>query len=217
MSAAAAATDLFDFDLEYCGGGEMAGSDEAGRGCLAGPLVAAAVVFDYSVGAGRFGQLDGRLDDSKKLSAAVREELFPVIISAASRFAVVMASNHPIDEQGLHRTNLNLLERSLTSLDPPPALCLVDGYHIPDSTIEHQMLRKGDTKSACVAAASVLAKVVRDRLMLQLHQRFPEYGFDHHVGYATKAHRLAIVSHGLCRYHRRSFKINIMPGGGKQD
>lgn len=208
MAAATVMTELFDFDVEYCNGGELAGSDEAGRGCLAGPLVAAAVVFDYSSrGEGRFSQLEGRLDDSKKLSAVRREELFPVIISAASRFAVVIAANTTIDEQGLHRTNLQLLKRSLASLDPPPNMALVDGYSLPDSEIEHQVLTRGDAISACVAAASVLAKVVRDRLMWRLHEQYPQYGFDHHVGYATRAHRQAIARHGICRYHRQSFKL----------
>lgn len=215
MSAAQPATELFSFDLSYSEGGELAGADEAGRGCLAGPLVAAAVVFDYSAGAVRFQDLDGRLNDSKQLRASVREELFPAIIRAASRFSIVIASNLTIDEEGLHRTNLNLLERSLMSLDPPPGLALVDGYRIPDSTVEHQMLSKGDARSACIAAASVVAKVVRDRLMRLLHEQFPEYGFDRHVGYATEAHRLAIASHGLCPYHRRSFKMNLQPLAGK--
>lgn len=215
MSAAQPANDLFSFDLEHSRGGELAGVDEAGRGCLAGPLVAAAVVFDYSVGAVRFQDLDGRLNDSKQLRAAAREELFPEIINAASRFSVVVASNLTIDEEGLHRTNLNLLQRSLLSLDPPPPLALVDGYRIPDSTVEHQMLKKGDARSACIAAASVVAKVVRDRLMGLLHEQFPEYGFDRHVGYATEAHRLAIVNHGLCRYHRKSFKMNLQSLAGR--
>ncbi len=207
MVSLPADADLFAFDADYCGGGELAGADEAGRGCLAGPLVAAAVVFDYSRGPGAFAAL-ARLNDSKKLSRARREELFPLIVGAASRFTIVMAASHTIDDRGLHRTNLALLARSLTSLDPCPPLALVDGYQLPAGP-PHRALKHGDATSACVAAASVLAKVSRDRLMMQLHQRFPQYGFNRHVGYATRDHRQAIAEHGLSSLHRRSFRISL--------
>jgi len=213
VAGARTAAGLFRFDRERAGGGELAGADEAGRGCLAGPLVAAAVVFDYRLlDSGRYQPLMDRLDDSKRLTAGARETLFPLIIAAASRFTVVAASSSTIDEEGLHRTNLRLLEASLERLAPCPALALVDGYALPpDSPVAHEPLTKGDSTSACVAAASVLAKVSRDRMMRVLHGSYPQYGFERHVGYATRAHRQAIARHGLSPQHRRSFSMGPLP------
>ncbi|GBE57131.1 ribonuclease HII [bacterium BMS3Abin01] len=216
LSRTRSAASLFSFDLERGDGGEVAGADEAGRGCLAGPIVAAAVVFDCSLyGSRSFEPLVDRLDDSKRLSAGAREGLYPFIIRNAVRLSIVSAGNMTIDEDGLHRTNLRLLEASLLQLDPCPEHALVDGYALPGSLLEHQPVKKGDARSACIAAASVLAKVTRDRIMRSLHHQFPQYGFERHVGYATKAHRAAIARHGLCRLHRRSFSMGPLPGPEK--
>lgn len=213
MEAASSSAELFSYDLELSGGGELAGADEAGRGCLAGPLVAAAVVFDYSLmSSGRFGALVEELYDSKQLTARKRENLFPQIIGAASRFTVVVASNQTIDSTGLHITNLRALGLSLKRLSPSPALCLVDGYSLPDHGLNHRAVKKGDCKSACIAAASVIAKVSRDRIMISLAPRYPEYNFAGHKGYATPEHRGAIARHGLCELHRRSFNLGSLPG-----
>lgn len=212
MSATAAVSALFEFDLAVCGGArELAGADEVGRGCLAGPIVAAAVVFDYSqVSADQLSPLLAGLGDSKKITAQTREELFPLIVRYASRFTVVSSSSRTIDSDGLNVTNLNVLRRSLEALQPAPPAALVDGHQLlRDCLVPHTAVKKGDSRSACIAAASIIAKVMRDRLMLKLHKRYPEYGFDHHVGYSTLAHRQAIARHGFCPQHRRSFKCEL--------
>lgn len=203
---------LFEFDLEACGGsGEMAGSDEVGRGCLAGPIVAAAVVFDYStLDLDKAAPLLKGLGDSKKLTGAVRERLYPLIIRQAARISITSFSSRTIDEKGLHKTNLRALGRSLETLAPCPENALVDGHlHLPDCRVPHQPLKKGDSRSACIAAASVIAKVIRDRLMRTVHEQYPQYGFDRHVGYSTLAHREAIARHGYCPIHRRSFRCEL--------
>jgi len=210
MARRSPATDLFDFDHEICGRAEIAGADEAGRGSLAGPLVAAAVVFDYSRrGPAQFASLLADLADSKKLTPVARERLYPLITLHASRFAIIVAGNRTIDEEGLHRTNLSALSSSFTALDPCPAAMIVDGRQmLPDGPAGHQPVTKGDSRSACIAAASIIAKVTRDRLMRRLHPLYPQYGFDRHVGYITKEHRLAVDRHGYSALHRRSFKLS---------
>ena len=203
---------LFTFDLEACGcSGEIAGCDEVGRGCLAGPIVAAAVVFDYStLDLEKAGPPLKGLGDSKKLSPAARERLYPVIIRHASRVSITSYTSRTIDEKGLHKTNLRALARSLETLAPCPETALVDGHlPLPDCPVVHRPVKKGDSRSACIAAASIIAKVTRDRLMRTLHHRYPEYGFDQHVGYSTPAHREAIARHGYCSIHRRSFRCEL--------
>ncbi len=206
---------MFDFDLKLCNGTkEAAGADEAGRGCFAGPLVSAAVVFDYS----RFEQCDCRdllagLRDSKKLSRLARERLYPFILRCAVRIAVVVSSPERIDENGVHKTNLADLSRCLEMLAPLPELVLIDGWRLPDGAPPHHPVKGGDSKSACIAAASVIAKVTRDSLMRRFHALYPQYGFDRHVGYGTLAHREAIVRHGYCPLHRRSFKTGLVAAG----
>lgn len=207
---------LFEFDLQACGGdGEVAGADEVGRGCLAGPIVAAAVVFDYtSRKPEAFLPLLEGLGDSKRLTPKLREHLFPLIIRQASRFTIISYSNRTIDRDGLQKTNLRVLARSLEALAHWPAVALVDGHlKLPDCAVPHRPVKKGDSKSACIAAASILAKVTRDRLMLKLHERYPEYGFNGHVGYGSRGHREAIALHGYSPLHRRSFKVTL-PGTG---
>lgn len=211
MISASVANSLFHYDVELCGAGEIAGADEAGRGCLAGPLVAAAVVFDYSLFEnGRFSRLDEQLNDSKKLTEKVRERLFPLVVEAASRFAIVLADSGTIDRCGLHKTNLKALADSLRLVAPCDGPMLVDGrLALPDCSLEHTPVKQGDGRSACIAAASILAKVTRDRVMQKLHQGYPEYGFHKHKGYAAASHKEAIARYGYTPLHRRSFNITL--------
>ena len=196
---------LFAFDRTRCPQGTVAGADEAGRGCLAGPLVAAAVCFDY----GRLSRADLRalsaLDDSKKLARPVREQLLDEILGRARQVAVICFAPQTIDREGLHRCNLAALTAALERLSPRPDLAFVDGFALPGARVAHEAVIGGDGRSAAIAAASIVAKVTRDRLMLRLHERFPQYAFDHHVGYATPEHRAAIAAHGVCSLHRLSF------------
>jgi ribonuclease HII len=197
----------FAFDLTAAGkeGAAVAGADEAGRGCLAGPLAAAAVCLDYAAldEAGREA-LSG-LDDSKRLTRERREALYEHIFRLSSQVVVVLFSPATIDRDGLHRSNLRALSRCLELLDPEPDVALVDGFRLPGCTRDHRAVVGGDRLSAAVAAASIVAKVTRDRVMRGLHDRYPEYGFDSHVGYATAVHQAAICEHGVCELHRLSF------------
>jgi len=180
----------------------LAGVDEAGRGCLAGPLVAAAVTFDYSRVPAR--ALAG-IDDSKALSCARREELYGIILTAAERVSVVSVSAGTIDLRGLHRCNLAALAQALDGLAGAYDLALIDGFDVGRPDLRAQAVVGGDGKSAAVGAASIVAKVVRDRLMRGLDACHPEYGFAQHVGYATRRHREALRVHGPSALHRRSF------------
>ncbi len=197
--------DRFAFDAQLARGGRVAGADEAGRGCLAGPLVAAAVSFNY----GELSEQDlvalAALDDSKRLTKRRREALYGEILIRAERVAIVALCAATIDRLGLHRCNLDALARALERSAPAPSVRLVDGFALPACGLEHQAVVGGDGRSAAIAAASVVAKVTRDRLMLRLHERYPHYGFASHMGYATAAHRAAIVEHGTCELHRLSF------------
>jgi ribonuclease HII len=200
---------LFVFDAEQAqaAGGPpvVAGADEAGRGALAGPLVAAAVCFDYSGWCDQDYAALADLNDSKQIKHERREELFSEIVPRARRIAVVLRSSLSIDERGLHRCNLDALAAALASLTPPPAVAMVDGFALKDCCVPHEAVIRGDSRSAAVAAASIVAKVTRDRLMHRLHARYPQWGFDEHVGYATPDHHEAIIAFGLCDLHRRSF------------
>lgn len=184
------------------GAGALAGADEAGRGCLAGPLVAAAVLFDYSRVSAR--SLAG-IDDSKVLTPTRREELYVRILSAAERVSVVAVSAGTIDARGLHRCNLAALAQALDGLAGTYDLALIDGFDVGRPDLGAQAVVGGDGKSAAVGAASIVAKVVRDRLMRHLDLRHPEYGFAQHVGYGTRRHREALRLHGPCVLHRLSF------------
>jgi ribonuclease HII len=183
----------------------VAGTDEAGRGALAGPLVAAAVLFDYRRLQGRVCSPLAQLDDSKTRTLAQREELYEAVLACASRVSVIVAPALEVDRRGVHRANLSALARALDGLDAPPgALLLSDGFRVPLAR-EHRAIIGGDGTSAAIAAASIIAKVSRDRIMRRLHAAFPEYGFDGHVGYSTPQHREALLLHGPCPLHRRSF------------
>lgn len=208
-------TDPFRFDralLTEVGPGEaggeevdlrLAGVDEAGRGCLAGPLVAAAVVFDYALI--NIGALEG-LTDSKLLSSASREAMYGRILASAARVACTAYSPRTIDEVGLHKCNIAALGRSLDLLDHGYRFAVVDGFDLGRDDLPARAVIGADYKSAVVAAASVVAKVVRDRLMHSLDSRHPEYGFSEHVGYGTSRHRDALRANGPCRLHRMSFQ-----------
>lgn len=181
--------------------------DEAGRGCLAGPLVAAAVCIDLD----RLGRDGARalrdVDDSKRLPESVRLRLAREIMCRADRVAVVSACPGTIDRDGLHRTNLALLARALHALGPVADICLVDGFTLGDRAPAHRAVVGGDRTSFAIAAASVVAKAARDRLMRgPAAAAHPDHGFADHVGYATAAHRAAIADHGVTALHRMSFR-----------
>jgi ribonuclease HII len=183
----------------------VAGADEAGRGCLAGPLVVAAVLLDHERLRGRACAPLGTLDDSKRRTPELRERLFHAVLACADRVAVIVIPAPAIDRDGLHRSNLAGLARVLDRLDPPAsAQLLTDGFRVPLRR-EHRAVVDGDAKSAAVAAASIVAKVTRDRLMRREHERYPEYGFREHVGYSTPQHRAAVRRHGPSPLHRMSF------------
>lgn len=183
----------------------MAGADEAGRGCLAGPLVAAGVLIDYAaLTRSERRRLTG-LDDSKRLEHEQRERLFEDIIQIARRVSIVTRAAAGVDRRGLHKTNLEALAAALAMLRPGNAVCLVDGFQLPNCDLSHRKVIRGDATSAAVAAASIVAKVSRDRQMRRLAEMHPGWGFEEHVGYSTPAHREAIMRFGPSPIHRLSF------------
>jgi len=196
---------LFAFDREL-GCRYVAGADEAGRGSLAGPLVAAAVLFDL----GRLTLADrralSRLNDSKQHTAETREELYPLVLRAAARSVIVSRCVSGIDGRGLHNTNLEALRTALLRVARNETVCLVDGFNVPDFGFEQRAVIDGDCRSAAIAAASVLAKVSRDRYMRKVAARHPEWDFETNVGYSTPEHRAAIAQHGVSPLHRLSFQ-----------
>jgi ribonuclease HII len=196
---------LFDFDrgLDHR---FVAGADEAGRGCLAGPLVAAAVMFDYERLSMSDRRILGGLHDSKQMTEEARMEMFPCVLRAATKTAIVVRSAPGIDRRGLHVTNCEALGDALARLEPgAEAICLVDGFRLPRCEVPHRRVVGGDRTSAAIAAASVLAKVTRDRYMREAAERHPGWGFEEHVGYSTPEHRAAIEELGISPLHRRSF------------
>jgi ribonuclease HII len=183
----------------------VAGADEAGRGSLAGPLVAAAVLIDYGTLSLRDRRALSDLDDSKVRSSEERERLYPRVVRVAARVAVTVRCVPGIDSRGLHVTNLAALARSLERVAIPGAICLVDGFSVPACEVSHQAVVDGDARSAAIAAASVVAKVTRDRYMHSIDPSYPQFGFAGNVGYSTPEHRAAIIEHGPSALHRRSF------------
>lgn len=198
-----AGSPLLDFDRAR--GPRVAGTDEAGRGCLAGPLVAGGVAFDYDAVSDADLSVLAALNDSKKLTADRREDLFGEITRIASAVVVVSRSAAYIDQFGLHRTNLHCLGTALARVGGDTAALLSDGYMPFGVERPCEAVVKGDATSAAVAAASIVAKVSRDRFMRRAAKEFPEYGFEQHVGYSTQSHRDAIVRCGPSVIHRRSF------------
>ena len=180
--------------------------DEAGRGSLAGPLVVAGVLFDYEwLREHRCRPLAG-LNDSKQLTHEEREELFHAVVSCGSSITVRAISSERIDREGLHRSNLEGMRSCLRDLAPPAEACLVDGFRLGPSAPSHTAVVDGDERSAAIAAASVVAKVVRDRAMRRMDALFPAYGFSSHVGYITPRHSAVVRALGPSEIHRRSFQ-----------
>ena len=177
----------------------IAGVDEAGRGPLAGPVVAAAVLFAPG------WQLEG-LDDSKKLSSQARQRLFPIIKDQAMGYGVGIVDVKTIDEINILQAALLAMKYAVGALPEKPNLLLIDGNKSIDYEAEQWAIVKGDSLSQSVAAASILAKVTRDKLMKQYHEQFPQYAFNKHKGYGTRLHRDLIKKHGPCPIHRRTFK-----------
>lgn len=176
----------------------ICGVDEAGRGPLAGPVCAAAVILPPHL------EIPG-LTDSKKLTDKKRRELFPVIQEQAIAFGIGLASEREIDEMNILNATFLAMQRALDQLNVRPDLALVDGNRETDFGLPVKTVVKGDSLSANIAAASVLAKVTRDDIMLEQAKLYPEYGFDIHKGYGTKAHYAALREHGHCAIHRLSF------------
>jgi ribonuclease HII len=182
----------------------IAGADEAGRGACAGPLVAAACVLPP----GRRGRVPG-LADSKLLTAAARERVYAEVVDRAVSWSVVVIPVEDLDARGMHVTNVEALRRAVSALDPGPDYVLTDGFPVSGLAQPTLAVWKGDRVAACVAAASVLAKVTRDRIMLELHERWPEYDFAGHKGYITDVHSAALERHGPCPEHRMRF-VNVV-------
>jgi ribonuclease HII len=187
----------------------VAGADEAGRGSLAGPLVAAAVLFDYEAVTRADERRLAALNDSKQHTAQAREELYPRVLRLARRVAVVSRSVRAIDSRGLHKSNLAALGDALTRATEgidTGYICLIDGFALPELERPQRAIVDGDATSAAIAAASIVAKVTRDRYMQHADARYPDWRFAENVGYSTPEHREAIMRHGVCPLHRLSFR-----------
>ncbi|MFA6597896.1 MAG: ribonuclease HII [Ignavibacteriaceae bacterium] len=183
----------------------IAGVDEAGRGPLAGPVVAAAVVFHPST-------FIAGVNDSKKLSAAMREKLFTLITEQALSFAYEIIPHTTINEINILQASLLAMKKSVEKLTLTPHLILIDGNKTFSSEVSRKAIVKGDAKSFSIAAASIIAKVVRDEFMTKLSTEFPEYGWDKNKGYGTAGHIFAIRKFGATKYHRKTFLKNILSG-----
>jgi ribonuclease HII len=177
----------------------VAGCDEVGRGCLAGPVVAGAVVLDPD------RHIPG-LSDSKTITAAERERLFTLITRRALAWSVAAVQPTEIDAINIHRASLEAMRRAVIAIAPLPDIVLVDAFRIPNLLIAQRGIVGGDRKCAAIAAASIVAKVTRDREMITHHEADPRYGYDKHKGYATAEHLAAVAQHGYSALHRRSFR-----------
>ena len=177
----------------------VAGVDEVGRGCLAGPVVAAAVVLNPD-------RYVPRVCDSKTVTALERGRLYERITRTAVTWSVAAAEPDEIDRVNIHQASLRAMQRAVLALAPIPDFVLVDAFHIPDLIVAQRAIIHGDSRCTAIAAASIVAKVTRDRLMYELHARDPRYGFDRHKGYATQDHLHAVAQFGYSEVHRRSFR-----------
>jgi ribonuclease HII len=206
MSAKFANSFEFELPLWQAGLTRVAGVDEAGRGPLAGPVVAAAAILPSRwAEMGLPAELAG-LNDSKQLTEAQREKYFAFLTRCAEiEFAIAQVEAGVIDEINILQATHRAMNDALAKLNPLPPHALVDGRPVKTLRVPQTAIVKGDARSFSIAAASVLAKVTRDRQMLEYHVRFPEYGFDEHKGYGTAKHLAAIAKHGACAIHRRSF------------
>lgn len=193
-----------NFDKKYLTSNKtiLTGTDEAGRGPLAGPVVAAAVILPKDF-------YDVRIDDSKKLSAKLREELFAVIKKNALSYAYTVIPQNKIDEINILKASLLAMKRSVQKLKLHPDIILVDGNKSFTYDAEVIPIVKGDSKSLSIASASIIAKVVRDKIMLKLANDYPQYGWDRNKGYPTKEHIEAILRYGACKIHRKTFLRKI--------
>jgi ribonuclease HII len=199
---------LFAFDRRL-GCRLIAGADEAGRGCLAGPLVAAGVLFDYDALTTRELRSLSALNDSKQHTPEAREQLYPLVMRAAARVVVVSRCVRGIDSRGLHKTNLAALRDALIGVTDgihSEVLCLSDGFAVKDFGRPQRAIVDGDATSAAIAAASIVAKVTRDRFMHHADGQHPGWAFAEHVGYSTPSHREAIQRQGVSPLHRMSFQ-----------
>jgi len=193
--------DLYEHDesIRRNGFNVIAGVDEAGRGPLAGPVVAAAVILPQGL------KIEG-VRDSKKVPERERERLFEEIMTLARGVGVGIVGTGEIDTINILQATKLAMQTALTKLDGHPDIILIDALYLNSVKTKQMSIIKGDAKSASIAAASIIAKVTRDRLMLQYHSSYPQYGFDRHKGYATKSHIESIMKHGPCPIHRKSFR-----------
>ena len=192
-----------EFENKYSDLGAVAGIDEAGRGPLAGPVVAAAVILPKDI-------FLPFLNDSKKVTEKRRDGLFDQIKQEALAYGIGIASNALIDEINILQATYEAMREAISKLNKTPDILLVDAVHIPDINIKQVGIVKGDAKSVNIAAASILAKVTRDRLMLEYDKIYPEYGFASNKGYGTAKHIEALKAYGACDIHRRSFIGNFV-------
>lgn len=193
--------ELFDKGMHF-----IAGVDEAGRGPLAGPVCAAAVVLED-------GKYIEGVNDSKKLSEKKREELYDIIIKEAKSYAICMIHEKEIDDINILNATFKAMNTAVNNLSTQPDYVLIDGNAIKGMEISHECVVKGDAKCNAIGAASILAKVTRDRYMMQMHEKYPEYEFDKHKGYPTKLHYEKIEKHGISPIHRLSYLKKILNNG----
>ena len=186
--------------LHKAGISPIAGVDEAGRGPCAGPLVIAAVILKDP-----FAPELAQVRDSKEISESKREELFEVIMNIAMSVSIIRVSVEEIDARGVHAANLDGMRRAVAGLSIEPAYVLTDGYAIEGLAVPNVAVWKGDQVVTAISAASIIAKVTRDREMIELDKKYPQYGFAKHKGYITAAHSAALAEHGPCVEHRTSF------------
>ncbi|WP_298837495.1 ribonuclease HII [Clostridium sp.] len=199
---------MYDFDRSFGNFRYVAGVDEVGRGPLAGPIVAAAVLFDSKSVEDK--DLILRANDSKKLSIACRKELSLIIKERALAYAIIAIDNKQIDEKGIAWCNNQVFLEACAGLTIKPDLVLSDGYRIKNYPNLNEFVIKGDTLSISIACASIIAKVYRDELMVEYHEKYPDYGFDRNVGYGTQGHVFAIKKFGITPIHRKSFLTKIL-------
>ncbi len=192
-------TDFFERQCYRAGYRNVAGIDEAGRGPLAGPVVATAVIFPR-------GWMSDEITDSKRVSPKRREELYDKILSSAQSVGIAVVDQGEIDRTNILRATLMAMKMAILKLSPLPDHLLVDGVNGIPISIPQRLIRRGDTVSISIAAASVVAKVTRDRIMMEHHERYPQYNFAKHKGYGTKEHLEAIRKFGCCELHRITFK-----------
>ena len=197
--------DWLEYEKEAISKGYKAvcGVDEAGRGPLAGPVCAAAVILPENT------VIEG-VNDSKKLSEKKREALFDVIKEQVLSYSIAFASVEEIEEVNILNATMLAMKRAVEGLDVKADYAMIDGNRLPDLSIDSEFIVKGDAKSMSIACASILAKVSRDRLLYEYAKDYPQYGFDKHKGYGTAAHRDALIKYGPCPYHRLSFLKKIL-------